>query len=177
MPLLPVPSSCSQNLFRRSLEYSLMCGRYRLSRRKQIVEEHFSSVPGEEDWGPHYNIAPTQSVPAIRRPSFTPAPQPTSKELAATTSLKPALCICSTAAANLRELTSSISRKRNAWALGTPSAPVCRNRICAVTFPAGGRGNGWQEGIFEAERWNGTRLLVDEPDYGKLKAAGAVSAR
>jgi hypothetical protein len=27
-----------------------MCGRYRLSRRKQIVEEHFASVSGEEDW-------------------------------------------------------------------------------------------------------------------------------
>ena len=28
-----------------------MCGRYRLSRRKQVVEEHFDSVSGEEDWG------------------------------------------------------------------------------------------------------------------------------
>jgi hypothetical protein len=27
-----------------------MCGRYRLSRRKQIVEEHFDAVSGEEDW-------------------------------------------------------------------------------------------------------------------------------
>jgi hypothetical protein len=27
-----------------------MCGRYRLSRRKQIIEEHFDSVSGEEDW-------------------------------------------------------------------------------------------------------------------------------
>jgi putative SOS response-associated peptidase YedK len=45
----------------------LMCGRYRLSRRKQIVEEYFASVSGEEDWGPRYNIAPTQSVPVIRQ--------------------------------------------------------------------------------------------------------------
>ena len=44
-----------------------MCGRYRLSRRKQIVAEYFDSVPGEEDWNPHYNIAPTQSVPVIRQ--------------------------------------------------------------------------------------------------------------
>ena len=44
-----------------------MCGRYRLSRRKQIVEEHFDSVSGEEDWNPRYNIAPTQRVPVIRR--------------------------------------------------------------------------------------------------------------
>ena len=44
-----------------------MCGRYRLSRRKQIIEEHFDSVSGEEDWAPRYNIAPTQSVPVIRQ--------------------------------------------------------------------------------------------------------------
>jgi putative SOS response-associated peptidase YedK len=43
-----------------------MCGRYRLSRRKQILEEHFDSV-FEEDWTPHYNIAPTQTVPMIRQ--------------------------------------------------------------------------------------------------------------
>jgi len=34
-----------------------MCGRYRLSRRKQIIEEHFDAVSGEEDWVPRYNIA------------------------------------------------------------------------------------------------------------------------
>jgi len=44
-----------------------MCGRYRLSRRKQIIEEHFDSVSGEEDWTPRYNIAPTQPVPIIRQ--------------------------------------------------------------------------------------------------------------
>ena len=38
----------------------------RLSRRKQIVAEYFDSVPGEEDWNPDCNIAPTQSVPVIR---------------------------------------------------------------------------------------------------------------
>jgi putative SOS response-associated peptidase YedK len=42
-----------------------MCGRYRLSRRKQIIEEHFDSVSGEEDWAPRYNVAPTQPVPII----------------------------------------------------------------------------------------------------------------
>ena len=42
-----------------------MCGRYRLSRRKQIIEEHFDSVSGEEDWIPRYNVAPTQPVPVI----------------------------------------------------------------------------------------------------------------
>src|SRR5271167_3545311 len=44
-----------------------MCGRYLLSRRKQIVEEHFASAPLEQEWNPHYNIAPTQSVPVIRQ--------------------------------------------------------------------------------------------------------------
>jgi hypothetical protein len=39
-----------------------MCGRYRLSRRKQIIEEHFDSISGEEDWRPRYNIAPMPKV-------------------------------------------------------------------------------------------------------------------
>ena len=44
-----------------------MCGRYRLSRRKQILEEYFHADAGEEDWSPRYNIAPTQPVPVIRQ--------------------------------------------------------------------------------------------------------------
>ena len=44
-----------------------MCGRYRLSRHNQIIEEHFDSVSGEEDWSPRYNVAPTQPVPIIRQ--------------------------------------------------------------------------------------------------------------
>ncbi len=44
-----------------------MCGRYRLSRRKQILEEHFDSVSEIDDWNPRYNIAPTQPVPVIRQ--------------------------------------------------------------------------------------------------------------
>ena len=44
-----------------------MCGRYRLSRRKQLVEEYFDSTPWEEDWNPRFNIAPTQPVPVIRQ--------------------------------------------------------------------------------------------------------------
>jgi SOS response associated peptidase (SRAP) len=43
------------------------CG-YRLSRRKQLIEEYFASVSrGEEDWSPRYNVAPTQPVPVIRQ--------------------------------------------------------------------------------------------------------------
>jgi putative SOS response-associated peptidase YedK len=44
-----------------------MCGRYRLSRRKQIIEEHFDSADWQDDWSPRYNIAPTQTVPVIRQ--------------------------------------------------------------------------------------------------------------
>src|ERR1700691_583291 len=44
-----------------------MCGRYRLSRRKQIIEEHFDALSGEEDWSPRYNVAPTQPIPVIRQ--------------------------------------------------------------------------------------------------------------
>jgi len=44
-----------------------MCGRYRLSRRKQEIEEYFDSGPWEEDWNPRYNIAPTEFVPIIRQ--------------------------------------------------------------------------------------------------------------
>jgi putative SOS response-associated peptidase YedK len=44
-----------------------MCGRYRLSRRKQLVEEYFGSVSGEDGWNPRYNAAPTQPVPIIRQ--------------------------------------------------------------------------------------------------------------
>ena len=45
----------------------VMCGRYRLSRRKQIIEEHFASISEEQEWEPRYNVAPTQSVPIIRQ--------------------------------------------------------------------------------------------------------------
>jgi putative SOS response-associated peptidase YedK len=48
-----------------------MCGRYRLSRRKQIIAEHFEADPFDDDWEPRYNIAPTQPVPVIRQtPNF-----------------------------------------------------------------------------------------------------------
>ncbi len=49
-----------------------MCGRYRLSRRKQILEERFDAVSDPasdeaEDWRPRYNIAPSQPVPVVRQ--------------------------------------------------------------------------------------------------------------
>ncbi len=38
-----------------------MCGRYRLSRRKQLIAEYFET-DNEVDWEPRYNIAPSQPV-------------------------------------------------------------------------------------------------------------------
>jgi putative SOS response-associated peptidase YedK len=50
-----------------------MCGRHRLSLRKQVVEEYFDAVSGEEDWNPRYNIAPTQPIPVVRQNPKEPA--------------------------------------------------------------------------------------------------------
>lgn len=49
-----------------------MCGRYRLSRRKQLIEEYFGSVSEGVDWEPRYNVVPTQSVPVIRQNATKP---------------------------------------------------------------------------------------------------------
>jgi len=56
-----------------------MCGRYRLSRRKQILEEQFAAVSDDVDWTPRYNIAPTQFVPVVRQ-----NPRTTRRELSLT---------------------------------------------------------------------------------------------
>jgi putative SOS response-associated peptidase YedK len=52
-----------------------MCGRYRLSRRKQLVEEYFDTADWQDDWSPRYNIAPTQPVPVIRQHPKEPVRQ------------------------------------------------------------------------------------------------------
>ena len=44
-----------------------MCGRYRLSRRKELIEEYFGTPSWDDDWSPRFNIAPTQPVPVIRQ--------------------------------------------------------------------------------------------------------------
>jgi putative SOS response-associated peptidase YedK len=49
-----------------------MCGRYRLSRRKQLVEEYFGAVSRDDDWNPRYNIAPSQPVVTIRQDAREP---------------------------------------------------------------------------------------------------------
>lgn len=48
-----------------------MCGRYRLSRRKEVLEEHFEADFDDLAWTPRYNIAPTQSVPVVRKNPVT----------------------------------------------------------------------------------------------------------
>src|ERR1039457_870489 len=48
-----------------------MCGRYRLSRRKQLIQEYFDTAD-EVDWEPRYNIAPSQSVGIIRQDRAKP---------------------------------------------------------------------------------------------------------
>jgi putative SOS response-associated peptidase YedK len=52
-----------------------MCGRYRLSRRNQIIEENFETSPWDDGWEPRYNIAPTQAVPVVRQHPNEPARQ------------------------------------------------------------------------------------------------------
>jgi putative SOS response-associated peptidase YedK len=46
-----------------------------LSRRKQIIEEHFETADWQDDWSPRYNIAPTQPVPIIRQHPKEPTRQ------------------------------------------------------------------------------------------------------
>jgi putative SOS response-associated peptidase YedK len=48
-----------------------MCGRYRLSRRKQFIAEYFET-DNEVDWEPRYNIAPSQPVGIIRQDPSRP---------------------------------------------------------------------------------------------------------
>jgi putative SOS response-associated peptidase YedK len=49
-----------------------MCGRYRLSRRKQLVEQYFGAVSGEDEWNPRYNVAPSQPVLTVRQDAREP---------------------------------------------------------------------------------------------------------
>ena len=51
-----------------------MCGRYRLTRHKEVVEEHFG-VEIEGDLAPRYNIAPTQPVATVRQRPDAPKRQ------------------------------------------------------------------------------------------------------
>jgi hypothetical protein len=46
---------------------AVMCGRYRLSRRKHLVEEYFEAVSEECEWNSRYNVAPSPPVLTIRQ--------------------------------------------------------------------------------------------------------------
>ncbi len=48
-----------------------MCGRYRLSRRAEILSAYYAEYEGV-DWDARYNIAPTQNVPVIRQDAKLP---------------------------------------------------------------------------------------------------------
>jgi putative SOS response-associated peptidase YedK len=43
-----------------------MCGRFRQSRKKEILAEHFDAEP-DADWHASFNIAPTQNIAVIRQ--------------------------------------------------------------------------------------------------------------
>jgi putative SOS response-associated peptidase YedK len=49
----------------------IMCGRYRLVRRKEILAEVFDAGT-DVDWAPRYNVAPTQDVPVVRQNATQP---------------------------------------------------------------------------------------------------------
>lgn len=49
-----------------------MCGRYRFSRRAEILASYFYAEYEGMDWEAHYNIAPTQTVPVIRQDPHRP---------------------------------------------------------------------------------------------------------
>jgi putative SOS response-associated peptidase YedK len=49
-----------------------MCGRYRLSRRAEILASYFYAEYERMDWEARYNIAPTQTVPVIRQDHHGP---------------------------------------------------------------------------------------------------------
>ena len=53
---------CGQHAVKRGSDR--ICCSYRLSRRKQIIVEHFDA-PFDDDWIPLYNLAPAQPVPVI----------------------------------------------------------------------------------------------------------------
>jgi putative SOS response-associated peptidase YedK len=50
---------------------SLMCGRYRLARKKEILAETFD-VENDVEWSPRYNVAPRQDVVVVRQDATRP---------------------------------------------------------------------------------------------------------
>ena len=57
---------------RGSYNRQQMCGRHRLSRRAEVLASYFSAEYEGMEWEARYNIAPTQTVPVIRRDAKEP---------------------------------------------------------------------------------------------------------
>ena len=56
-----------------------MCGRFRLARKKEILEEHFGAecwrdedLGGDVEWAARYNVAPGQEIAVVRQDSGAP---------------------------------------------------------------------------------------------------------
>jgi putative SOS response-associated peptidase YedK len=51
-----------------------MCGRFRLARSKELLEEAFGAVDGSVpvEWSPRYNVAPGQPIVAVRQDAARP---------------------------------------------------------------------------------------------------------
>lgn len=51
-----------------------MCGRFRVARKKEILEESFGveEVVDDLEWSPRYNVAPTQPIAVIRQHGARP---------------------------------------------------------------------------------------------------------
>jgi putative SOS response-associated peptidase YedK len=51
-----------------------MCGRFRLARSKELLDEAFGAVEGPVpvEWEPRYNVAPGQSIVAVRQDAARP---------------------------------------------------------------------------------------------------------
>ena len=145
-----------------------MCGRYRLSRRKQLIEEYFETAPWDDDWNPRYNIAPTQPVPVIRQHPKEPVRQislPTTPPQWSRYPICHNSCPCRTKGGCIvrihRLRTESLASHRiRAWqqlfADGCPSRVSCRRASLQATPP----------GSFEIERES---IARSEPDCCESK--------
>jgi putative SOS response-associated peptidase YedK len=51
-----------------------MCGRFRIAKKKEILEEVFGTedVADQEDWNPRYNVAPGQEIAVVRQDAANP---------------------------------------------------------------------------------------------------------
>jgi putative SOS response-associated peptidase YedK len=62
------------NGFIRTYYTERMCGRFRIAKKKEILEEAFGVDDGtnDEDWNPRYNVAPGQEIAIVRQDASSP---------------------------------------------------------------------------------------------------------